>query len=683
MTTTQTSNRGYGPAGGWRVKFRSLPPSELLAKLNLDQPDLAVVKQATDRGDQTGAWQALLDYYRNRYPRPTDAEGVAVATPGTHLNAKAALAQAEVQKAIQTADDVVRHVLQWGPYPPADYGSVMNWEWDPAGDIEWVAAVYRFYWARPLVTAFAATGDEQYAQAFVELTSDWIAKHPLEENEKTHPVYTEWHGFAWLDLQTGIRATQLCSAFRTLVHAQAFTPSFLATFLASLYDHQVKTAQLPMGRIHNKAIFEQRGFVNVAYTFPEFKETRAWLELAMERTHENFLAQTTSDGVQREWSGGYHLGVLSDAVEISSRMDACGVPVPEAFRERIHKLYDYIYGIATPDLGFPMFGDTARPLVTDPDRATWPLYAPLVEATAHFGDPRYAARARLDLDQLPAPESHAFPEAGMYALRNGWGTDQIYLALHCSPPAISSHDQPDNGTFELYAYGRWLMPDTGFYTYGHDPVGRAWHRQTQVHQTLTLDGQDSQEAPRQLLWHSEAAFDVVAVENHSYPTLTHRRTVWFVNKMEPGRGFFVLLDEALGDAAGQLDLHFQFAPGVLAFDPVTGHATTTFADANVLVQPDPAHLRTASQSDGWFAWQYGSRTPRPAIRYQLKQQAPAAFLTLLAPYQGETAPAVVATLSADFTPGQARVEIMVAAWGEHWVVGRDLTSSATWCHRNG
>lgn len=680
-TTTPTSNRGYGPAAGWTIKFRSLSPSELLSKLDLDQPGLAAVKQAAAQGDQGAAWQALRHYYRNRYHRPTAAEGVAVATPGTHLNAQAALAQAEVQKAIQTADDVVRHVLQWGPYPPADYGPTMNWEWDPAGDIEWVAAVYRFYWARPLVTAFAATGDEKYAQAFVELTSDWIAKHPLEENEKTHPVYTEWRGFAWLDLQTGIRATQLCSAFRTLVHAQAFTPAFLATFLASLYDHQVKTAQLPMGRIHNKAIFEQRGFVNVAYTFPEFKETRAWLELAMQRTHENFLAQTTSDGVQREWSGGYHLGVLSDAVEISSRMDACGVLVPAAFRERIHKMYDYIYGIATPDLGFPMFGDTARPLVTDPDRAIWPLYAPLVEATTLFGDPRYAARARLDLDQLPAPESHAFPEAGMYALRNGWDTDQIYLALHCSPPAISSHDQPDNGTFELYAYGRWLMPDTGFYTYGHDPVGRAWHRQTQVHQTLTLDGQDSQEAATQLLWHSETAFDVVAVENQSYPTLAHRRTVWFVNKAEPGRGFFVLLDEALGDATGQLDLHFQFAPGAITFDPATGRATTTFADANVLVLPDPAPLQTASQSDGWFAWQYGSRTPRPTIRYQIKQQAPAAFLTLLVPYQGETAPAAAATLPVDFAPGQARVELTIAAWGEHWMVGRDLTSGEAWCHR--
>lgn len=681
MSVQSPTNTGYGPAAGWAVKFRSLAPHEVLDKLNLELPGLEAVRQAVATGNQDQALRHLLTYYRTKYPFQPAVELASQATPGTHTKMSPKERQAELQETLKVADAITRHVFQWGPYAPTDYGPEMNWEWDPAGDIEWVAAIYRFYWARPLVTAFAATGAEQYAQAFVDLTTDWIAKHPLEENERTHPIYTEWRGFAWLDLQTGIRATNLCNAFHTLVHAQAFSPEFLAVFLASLYDHQVKTARLPMGKIHNKAIFEQRGFVNIAYTFPEFRESRAWLELAMDRTCENFLAQTTSDGVQREWSGGYHLGVLADAVEIASRMDESGVPVPEPFRQRIRAMYDYLYGIATPDLGFPMFGDTARPLVEDSDRSTWPLYGALVEATQLFGDPRYAARARLDQAALPPPASHAFREAGMYALRNGWGMDQIYLALHCSPPAISSHDQPDNGTFELYAYGRWLMPDSGFYTYGHDAAGRAWHRQTQVHQTLTLDGQASREDARQLLWHTEPAFDALVVENQSYPQLAHRRTVWFVNKTTDGHGFFVFLDEALGDATGQLDLHFQFAPGAIHLDATSGQATTTFADANVLVQPDPAVLRQVEQRDGWFAWQYGSRTPRPAIRYRHRNTAPAAFLTLVVPHRGERAPGAEATLPTDFVAGAHRVVLSVAVFGETWEVGRDLTQGAAWSQR--
>lgn len=176
------------------------------------------------------------------------------------------------------------------------------------------------------------------------------------------------------------RATHLCQVFPTVVHGEAFTPEFLGVFLASLYDHQVKTEKLPMNAVHNKAFFEQRGFINIAFTFPEFKDSRRWMELALTRTRENLLAQTTTDGVQREWSGGYHLGVLSDAVEIIRHMDAVGIAVPSDYRDRVRAMYDYLFAIATPELAFPMFGDCSRGTTIPANRAAWPLYAPLVEA---------------------------------------------------------------------------------------------------------------------------------------------------------------------------------------------------------------------------------------------------------------------------------------------------------------
>ncbi|RIK38796.1 MAG: hypothetical protein DCC55_19975 [Chloroflexi bacterium] len=59
-------------------------------------------------------------------------------------------ARAELQETLKVADAITQHIFQWGPYAPADYGPEIDWAWDPAGDIEWVAAIYRFYWARPL-----------------------------------------------------------------------------------------------------------------------------------------------------------------------------------------------------------------------------------------------------------------------------------------------------------------------------------------------------------------------------------------------------------------------------------------------------------------------------------------------------------------------------------------------------
>jgi len=166
--------------------------------------------------------------------------------------------------------------------------------------------------------------------------------------------------FAWLDLQTGIRAYKAVAAFKAMLHSDAITPEFLAIFLASLYDHQHKIELIPMGQVANKAIFEQRGVLDVCHAVPEFLETLHWAKLAIERAHENLLAQTTPEGVQREWCGGYHLAVLRDSLEMMENASQLGVAVPDEFRQRVRGMCDYVFAIATPDLAFPMFGDTAE-----------------------------------------------------------------------------------------------------------------------------------------------------------------------------------------------------------------------------------------------------------------------------------------------------------------------------------
>lgn len=634
----------------------SLSPDQILSKLDLDRPGLDAAERAKQAGDSRGALEALRNYYRQKHPLPA-------AGPKTR------------PADLAVADRITQHVFQWGPYEPADYGEAIDWAADPLGDIEWVAAVYRFYWAMPLAEAYRATRDDKYVAAFVELASDWIAKHPLEKRRVVHPVYKTWRGYPWLDIQTGIRADSICKVFPLLVHGESFTPEFLGVLLTSLYDHQVKTEQEPMGKIHNKAVFEQRGFVHVASLFPEFRDARRWMELALQRTRENFLAQTTPDGVQREWSFGYNLAVLHDAVDILQRAKTFGIAAPEDYRDRIRAMYDYIFAIATPRLAAPMFGDASRSEDASADRRRWPLYQTLVGATELLGDPKYAAQAKLALDQLPQQTSYAFLDAGTYVLRDQWEPDQIYFALHCPPPGISGHDQPDNGTFELCAYGRWLMPDSGFYTYGHDPDTRAWHRQTQVHQTLALDGRNAEIDGRQLVWKLLPDGSACAtVENSSYPGLIHRRTVWFV-----GRKLFVLLDEAIGDADGELDLHFQFAPGDVTINLEEHWAATAFDDANVLVWQDPEAAVSMHEEEGWHAWKYGHRQPRKAVRYRHSTSAPAAFLTVVFPYQASQRPPIDAAISSPFEAGADRVECRLKALGKDWRIGRSIETGEVWC----
>jgi heparan-sulfate lyase len=359
-----------------------------------------------------------------------------------------------------------------------------------------------------------------------------------------------------------------------------------------------------------------------------------------------------------------------------------------------------VFAIATPDLGFPMFGDTARPAPKD---GILPLHDSLLQYSRAWNDPKYAARANLDVALLPKQTSYAFESAGVYVMRSQWGTNGIYLALHCAPEALSGHDQPDNGTFELYANGRWLMTDTGYYTYGHDKAARAWHRQTRVHQTLTLDGKDSKTDGRLRLWHSSPELDALVVENDSYAGLVHRRSVWFVDKK-----FYVFLDEAIGNVKGELALHWTPAPGTGRFNSDQTLFTTQFPDANVLIQsvspsppskprpsPDrswgegggggrgpkiiPAPQRVKfEEENGWFAWDYNQRVPRTMLKVKHPKAAPARFLTVIASYRGMNAPVVEAKLVGNNAVGSDEVQISVRAFGKQWRIGRSLDRRAAW-----
>lgn len=641
----------------WNVKLQSLQPSQVLSKIDLERPGLEAVKAAAGRDDQSRAMSELLRYFRDKH-----AQSAAPSAPERKVS----------QATIDTADRLCRHVFQWGPYQPADYGADIDWTINPADDIEWVAAVYRFHWADDLVQAYQATHDDKYAQAFVELTTDWIGKHPLEDWTRSHPTLTHWKGFVWLDLQTGIRATRAASAFKAMIHSPAVTPQFLAVFLASMYDHLHKTEVIPMGMVHNKAIFEQRGVLSICDAFPEFSDAQRWVKLAVERTRENLLKQTTSEGAHREWCGSYHMSVLRDAIDIMEKAARLSVNVPEDYRQRVRAMCDYAFASATPDLAFPMFGDTGRPTPKEgiPSR----LHDSLCQYSKLWNDPKYEARARLNEAALPRETSYAFESAGIYIMRSRWDKDGVYLALHCAPPAISKHDQADNGTFELYAYGRWLMTDSGFYTYGNDADAREWHRQTRVHQTLTLDGKDTEIDGRLRLWHSTPEFDALVVENPSYKGLLHRRTVWFVD-----RQFYVFVDEAIGSAAGQVRLHWTPAAGEGQLSEDGATYVTRFSDANVLIHnAEPQGLKYARE-DGWFAWDYGYRVPRKMLSVTHPETAPVMFLTVVVPYRGTDPPKIEARFVGSAAAGGDEVQIDVFAFDKQWRIGRSLDKKSAWC----
>ncbi len=269
----------------------------------------------------------------------------------------------------------------------------------------------------------------------------------------------------------------------------------------------------------------------------------------------------------------------------------------------------------------------------------------------------------------PKSTTFALKESGLYSLRSAWDKKAICLVLKCGPDG-GGHCQPDNGTFELFAGGRNLMPDAGSYIYSGDPENRAWFRQTKVHQTLTLNGNNIKYAPKLLLWKPGENLDVLVVANAGYDNLTHRRAVFFVNKR-----YFIIVDEAIGKATGDVDLHFQLAPGNAVFDNKRYSVHSSHNDGwNVNIQTKKQKGLKLQEEEGQVSFLYTKKEPRPAFRYRIfkeSEEKEIRFVTLVIPYEKEILRVKIKVLGKSKV-GSSTLQLKVRENGKTKYIGYDL-----------
>lgn len=105
-----------------------------------------------------------------------------------------------------------------------------------------------------------------------------------------------------------------------------------------------------------------------------------------------------------------------------------------------------------------------------------------------------------------------------------------------------------------------------------------------------------------------------------------------------------------------------------------GHrAVALRGNAGLLLWQHPeAAVDLIEEPTGYHAWEYGKREPRAAVHYRHQQQAPAHYLTVLAPFRGSEPPDVEAMVEGEYEPGREAVMVSVRLGEERWRLERDL-----------
>jgi heparan-sulfate lyase len=555
---------------------------DVFSLLDLDRPGLEEVKACCDKGQWGKASKALLTYYRNR-------EGVYI--PESESREASA-------RDFLWADDALQHSFHVLEDTVWNYGRDIDWEYWPIKDIEMRVQLHRQGWWTSLGKAYRTTGKEKYAREYVAEFRDWVKKNPYKPFGIDHEgsvssgavgVDSPNECFAWRPLEVGIRLLRWVLQFDLFLPSRHFTPEFLLEFLRSYHQNASALMQSfsPSG---NHLIHQSSGILRAGICFPEFKDAEAWVRAGVENLNQEITRQTYPDGCHFELDPGYHIGTVEsydEAIQVAVRNGRKDL-FPQECLDRLEKMIYYYLDYCYPDGTHPCFSDARRhdDLVSG-------------ELLEHFGI------------VPPAYKSSGHPDSGFYCFRNGWTEDSIILPVKATERGMW-HAQPDFGTFELWAYGKILMPDAGAYTYSGDEEierQRAYFKATARHNALALDDRDyDAPQPKVLQWNPEGRVQRLTVEHQAYEGLTRRRSIEFVDEK-----YFVVTDVVKGPASGRLTLRNGLGAGSVE-QTAPGEFLYRDGDAGLRIQVSGPKGSQVSLEQDWFSEAMHEKALRPVIR---------------------------------------------------------------------
>lgn len=242
------------------------------------------------------------------------------------------------------------------------------------------------------------------------------------------------------------------------------------------------------------------------------------------------------------------------------------------------------------------------------------------------------------------------------------------MVVKAGPPAFW-HNQPDNGTFELWYKGHNLFPDSGAYIYSGDEEimkWRRWFRRTDSHNTITLDNKDIDNTDsKTLLWDADAKTPVLVTENKGYEGFSHRRSIFFVN-----RKWFVIVDEAHGPASGTVNLNYQMPMGEIVFNTDDMTAATYFKDgSNMILKCFAPENTEMAISDGWHSPAYRTKVERKKISFNTTKAEGEVtrYITVIVPKDepGDNLKITASFISKAFSQNSLSIQVKVGKDKKH------------------
>jgi len=496
-----------------------------------------------------------------------------------------------------------------------------------ASDVKVPWELSRLQWLMPAGQAYLLDGDERWAEGVRAVLDHWIEQNPYAQT-------VNWS----CTMDVALRILSWSWFFRVFHASRAWADrGFRERFLCALFLHGDFTLRhFEYSDVNgNHCTADAAGLVFAGLFFGAGREPEAWLERGWGVLLQELPRQVYPDGVDFEASGAYHRLVAELFLLPALYRRACGLELPAAYRERLVAMARFTAAYCRPDGGTPLWGDAddARALPFGGQALTDHRYLPAVvgtafderdlrEASAGSRSEAFwllgpAAAARLPEAETPPgpPGSHAFPDGGVYVMRNS--VDHVFI--DCGRVGLADrggHGHNDCLSFEAALDSLHLVTDCGSFVYTASFEERNRFRSTAFHNTPAVDDAEMNRIDPDSLWtlHYDARPDPRGFEttaerdrfvgaHRGYerldPGVTPVRTI----TLEHATHTLEIRDEFEGSGVHRVEVPLHLANGVVATESSPGL---------VLLRAGARCFRLEWQPVGAWSFEIGSGRVSPS-----------------------------------------------------------------------
>ncbi|MBP3360448.1 MAG: S-layer homology domain-containing protein [Clostridia bacterium] len=477
-----------------------------------------------------------------------------------------------------------------------------------------------------MFSEYYATNDERYAVAAIKQTLDFIG----DNGGLLYDLYTKEAA-----LNAAFRGDpQLPLIFTGALSCKGIITGDAFTSILKLIwqDATGLTYAKNEWRKHNGQAFQINSLLRYIAYFPEFADRNSWVGNIDRRVMELSEDLLNEDGGYTEPTSGYDSGVLGTFTGLFTLANVANIELPEEFREIYEKFAMAEMNLTMPDGVQWGWGDGG------PSQMRKRIYD-VAEIT---GNPYMFYFGTLDSEDrkgtIPDWTSYFLPVSRLGVMRDNWGDNAVAAFLRGRTGL--SHSHADVNQMLLYAYGRYLLADTGMNSYdARDPYYDWQSKRTESHNTVEINEKGQQKSGNVFTtMYTNPRMDFYSAESHAYEDFTHTRKVAFAKNDK----FFIVSDFIKAPDDGSVNTYNQAWHNLVeakpSIDDETKIAQTNYASgANLEIVPvNPEALTSATLDDGVGLNESNSirnTSKKKHVSYKIKTAGNAMMNTIIYPFE--------------------------------------------------